>query len=60
MKLQLWIFLGDECAAASITGGCAVDLAGVKAAVSQFHLHVAHVVIRRNCFDECKPDRDRE
>jgi hypothetical protein len=39
---------------------CAVDLAGVKAAISQFHLHIAHVVVRRNCFDECKADRDRD
>jgi hypothetical protein len=28
MKLRLWIFFGYECAAASITAGCAVDLAG--------------------------------
>jgi len=47
MKLQLWIFFGNECAAASITGGCAVDLAG-KTAVAQFSLHRAHVIVRRN------------
>ena len=39
---------------------CAVHLAGVKTARSQFHLHRAHVVVRRNCFDECKADCDTQ
>jgi hypothetical protein len=59
MKLQLWIFFGNECAAASSTGGCAVDLAG-KTAVAQFPLQCAHVVVRRNESDDRKPDPDRQ